>query len=138
MSANAADFYTHAIAKHEADDWRACWASAPVTLSDVESGELMELWAFYRPLSAVEQRAWGLPFKSGLVGVLTAAECAGGVAWTLERYLVRLPVGIASPRTSGGVLWAASFVSDGNKIELTPATVERLRLAPPISSEASA
>jgi len=134
-----ADLIEHGLARLADDDWRACFASAPCVFSDVESGEIREAWAAWRPLAAIEKQAWGLTAdRLGRVGVLTFAELAAGLYWTRERYLVRLPPTMRAPQTAGQCVTLGAILPPEHHIELTPGVVERLRLAKPLAAEMGA
>jgi len=124
-----ADFTSLSLERLQDDDWRACCASVPCVFSDVESGEIREVWAVWRPLAAIEKHAWGLAAdRLARVGVLTFAECAASMYWTQERYLVRLPPTMRAPQTAGQCVTLGAILPPEHRIELTPGAVERLRL----------
>ena len=134
-----ADFIQHGLARLEESDWRACWASPPVDLSDLETGEAYSLWVHFRPIAAIERQAWGLPADGfGHFGVMTSADLGAGEQYLLERFLVRLPAGVRAPLSAGQCAWAATFLGEDDYIKLTPAAVDRLRIAKPLAAEVSA
>lgn len=128
------DLISFGLAKLEAADWQRCMASAPTVLTHGGTGETITCWASWRPVAAIERQAWGFPryaVGDGLLGVIAYTERSERDVHTSTRQLVRLPRGVRAPANSGACVWAALQLSDQDCIELTPHTVESLRIAAP-------
>lgn len=138
--AEAIDFLCRGLEQLETRDWRDCWAAAPVSYSDSETGELLEAWVHSRPAAAIECRAFGFSSNhAGRVAIVTFAECAQGQQWLAERHLVRWPASIRIPVSVAQVVWAAGLLDDEDYVHLTPSAVEGLRGShAPLPAEAGA
>lgn len=122
------DFEGVALARLEAADWSAVYASAPASYVELETGLQTNVWGFWRDLEAIERRAFGLQAcRVRPVGVLIVCVLGGDGSWSSERALVRLPQGWKRPNGAGQAAWVAHCLPHGDYIQLEPAAVDRLR-----------
>lgn len=125
MSAPA-DLVGVALQRIEAADWRACAASVPATARPLEEDHSFTVWGTWRPLSALERRAWPLP-PHAVLGVMTLIEAYADGETVSGRALVRLPLGMRTPLFAAQVAWVALHLRSHEYALLSPAVVARLR-----------
>lgn len=125
---NVADLTARGLAQEASRDWLACMSEQPAVYYDMDYRETIEARMFCRLATAREMRAFNLhPSASRLVTVFTATYGRSGGDCIAERYLVRLPLGVRVPSSTGEALWCAGYLIEGDYVELTEETIGALR-----------